>query len=718
MHDKTFPKPRCSPSTFGYTGKEYSRIFSNRTFVTCQEKTQILEDIIYINQTTRTLHMTCNGWYYLGNPSSDELLGIYKYHGKAVKYTQPVQLNNGEEWAFGSCSSPDLIEGATYQIYSTDTIKAEIKDKMYEQAEKFQTDSIKPLTILNIFLDSISRKNLYRNLPDTLKYLNALDPKKFRVFDYKLHDALADNSLPNLFPLWKGEFFQEQTIEERTANKFQETDLLGENAIWNIMRSRGWATMFAAEFCNFYFSYGIGRKPSVNHLTTKFWCAAEPLAGYNDVLPDQRCIGNKNSHEYILNYTLQFVKEYTGLNKYAHVMSVPAHESSGNVIKTVDKDLKNFLKEILNTKDELVIFLAADHGMRYGEWYKLENGGQEHRLPMLLVIVSNGVLERIRTAEEALAYNANRLFTKFDMRSTIEHLSMVPYFKDYRKDEVKNATGPVSIFLNKISDERNCESVGINAEYCVCPRYISFENFEKNRIAQYAANVVIEQINTDAVSNFNPVAQLCKKIELKEITAAQWTSQEFKMLIKVNFTIEADELIEFQSTLMLFGNHMKTLDRSQSYGFLPYYSNGKRFMRITDIRNNYLNEFCEELSIKNSISPNLCICKSLVELEREQTRLLESIGNNYIYTVSNQFETCKSACEDLYMTCSSVGTGILNTCKVLNKKGFCLMCTHSDSLEDYGINNFSCWTYRKYIENPCETLGKNRRPCACNPLYQ
>ena len=69
----------------------------------------------------------------------------------------------------------------------------------------------------------------------------------------------------------------------------------------------------------------------------------------------------------MLNYTLQYVKNYQGINKWAHVMMVPAHENSGTVVSTLDEDLASFFKGLFETTDEFVVFLMADHGPRYGE---------------------------------------------------------------------------------------------------------------------------------------------------------------------------------------------------------------------------------------------------------------------------------------------------------------------------------------------------------------
>ena len=662
--------------------------------------------------------MSCQGWYYLGNPASQELLGIYKFHDKAQRYTQPVKLANGEEWALGSCTDSETIEGATYQIFVNESSKAEVRDRMREHSQKFNTTQIKPLTVINLFLDSISRKNFYRHLPATTEFLNALSGDKFRVFDYKLHEALGDNSVPNLYPLWTGEFFTGQSKEEREYNKVQVRDILGDQALWNLMRSRGWATLFAAEFCNNYFAYAAGKKPAVHHLASRFWCAAEAKAGFNDISTAQRCIGNKNSHQFMLNYTLQFVQEYSGLNKYAHVMSVTAHESTGTVIRSLDSDLRDFLQKITETSDELVLFLAADHGMRYGEWYKLENGGQEHRMPMLFVVVSQGLLKRLGHAAESLAFNANRLFTKFDMRSSIEHLSLVPYLDSYRSTDLfPNASEAVSIFLHKISDERNCESVGIDAEYCICPRYINYTSTD-GTLVKHVAKTLVELINAEAVYNNNTGFNICRRISIDRITMAQWVSQQYKILVKVNFTVNEAELVQFQGTAMVFGTPMKTPKSKESYGFLPYYYSGKRMLRVIDVKNTYANKFCYEISLLKGVSPNLCICRSLEEIEVDEQELVREIEDRYTYKISRQSESCERACERRGMRCSEIGSGLMNTCGAMTRRGVCYKCNFHSPPEEYGINGFVCNSYGKFIEDSCSAVGINRRVCGCEAIKE
>ena len=58
---------------------------------------------------------------------------------------------------------------------------------------------------------------------------------------------------------------------------------------------------------------------------------------------------------------------------------------------TIDEDLTWFLSQILD--DNSVVFLEADHGMRYGDWYSSQEAFAESKLPVLFFIGPTAVLD-------------------------------------------------------------------------------------------------------------------------------------------------------------------------------------------------------------------------------------------------------------------------------------------------------------------------------------
>lgn len=242
--DSRDPPLRCVPESFGYTEQEAAKIFPYVGYPTCPEKMKTYEPIIQIH-ANHTLTMKCKngkGWYYLGIDPKKEKLGFDTYKGEGKKYKGPVELNNKEEWAYGTCEEgkSTLLEGATYThtpdpevILRTKTIMKE----MQEQAEiKYNETKTRPLTVLMLVFDSISRKHFYRKLPKTVEYLNKLDASKFRVNDFKIQNVMGDNSLPNVYPVWTGKPLPNISTSKKNENKMKEDDLIGDKAIWKHLR--------------------------------------------------------------------------------------------------------------------------------------------------------------------------------------------------------------------------------------------------------------------------------------------------------------------------------------------------------------------------------------------------------------------------------------------------------------------------------------------------
>ena len=287
--DPRDPPLTCVPESFGYSREQGDRLFPFVGYPTCEEKSHTPYPILTLDLDADTLTMNCSngkGWYYLGVPPSDERLGWDHYTGEAHEYKgKPVTLD-GKEWAFGTCDKEKItkLEGAAYRLRAKpevlERVKADMREKQAEAKEKYGETETRPLTVLFVVMDSLSRKHFFRKLKQTAEYLNRIDPEKFRVFDFKMHNVMGDNSIPNVYPVWTGQPLNNLNDAQRDHNKKQETDLTGDSALWSKLKSQGFATMFLAEFCDNYFSSAIGRRPQVDHTAQLFWCAAERLSGF------------------------------------------------------------------------------------------------------------------------------------------------------------------------------------------------------------------------------------------------------------------------------------------------------------------------------------------------------------------------------------------------------------------------------------------------------
>ena len=88
-----------------------------------------------------------------------------------------MQLDN-EEWAYGTCD-PDkntLVEGVAYTHRPIPGMIDKTKAKMAEQQAKINPGKpTKPVSVVILTIDSLSRKQFFRKLPKTHAYINSLD---------------------------------------------------------------------------------------------------------------------------------------------------------------------------------------------------------------------------------------------------------------------------------------------------------------------------------------------------------------------------------------------------------------------------------------------------------------------------------------------------------------------------------------------------------------
>jgi hypothetical protein len=101
---------------------------------------------------------------------------------------------------------------------------------------------------------------------------------------------------------------------------------------------------------------------------------------------------------------------YKDLNQWIYLHLDTAHEASGQHAGLLDLDLPEHLELILD--DRTIVFLEADHGMRYGEWYQSESGYFEHKLPAFFIIAPTGILDKIEGSYGNLYHNTMRITSK------------------------------------------------------------------------------------------------------------------------------------------------------------------------------------------------------------------------------------------------------------------------------------------------------------------
>ena len=121
----------------------------------------------------------------------------------------------------------------------------------------------------------------------------------------------------------------------------------------------------------------------------------------------------------------------------------------------MDKELPNFLEKILTTNT--ILFLEADHGMRYGDWYTEETAHYEMKLPAFFIVAPTQILNGIKMSYSTLYYNSFLLTGKYDIRHSI--LGIVKRMFNTKVDWA----GGVDLFKKRIDPNRTCKDLDIEA---------------------------------------------------------------------------------------------------------------------------------------------------------------------------------------------------------------------------------------------------------------
>jgi len=441
----------------------------------------------------------------------------------------------------------------------------------------------------------------------------------------------------------------------------------------------------------------------------------------------QRCIGNKNSHWYSLNYTLDFVHAYTGLNKWAHVMSLAGHEDSGTVVETLDADLTDFLQKLLQTKDELVLFIMGDHGMRYGEWFKVLDGSHEHKLPMLLTVVSTSLLRDIPNSADTLDHNTLRLVSKLDLHNTAKYLGDVPYYRGYSSKDWSTETGN-SLFISKIPNFRTCDSIKIPPYFCSCLKFYdlpkdiytspsSQEDKNTSALVNYFANRMLQQINDDSYTSFHSeMGHICRKLSLNRIESVQWQYLDrsrhfYKFVLSVN----EHKFARFEGVMLISATYMRPRCLEQGYGVIPMYESGRRQYRVMYVkRQDAYAGLCEDMCRLKLISAPLCICDKLEKIAYKEPYLLEVLRLGYEIGLGKEAESCEEFCEGKGLLCEEKGINASNLCREMEKMTECGGCYEAENQLAYpGVRAGDCFVSRADRFSCSAKEAGIARVCAC-----
>ncbi|CAG9332912.1 unnamed protein product [Blepharisma stoltei] len=527
------PNITCNPPIFSYKPSQIALKFpyAKRKF-SCGEEGDIF--MIQENNITINCEEGENPEISLGTDPEDELLeSPLAPKWKAYKDAQDIGRT---EFGFAKCGS-DKRQGFLHNKFSKSASKrAQERRKATEKKAKM-TEPSKPLTVLVIVFDSVSRQHFYRMLAETVSFMNnsiasGAYAENFALYDFQIEHSIYINTMSNIIPLLLGKPEEDAKAKVKglkLANNYQEDFAKNQkDALWKYYENFGFVTMFGWENRSGWLSKIIGRKVLADHVVNNLYSSAGKLVGLCLGCLKEMCLGNHYSHQYLFNYTKEFIENYKGHHKFAYNHYDTGHEDTGSVIKTADSDLASLLKDILDfhskNNEELALFLTSDHGLGVGIWSRNEEGIMEHLLPFNFLIASKSLIEKLGPdTHENLLHNTQHLTSKQDTHLSLKHLAYAPYKKITKKSQeyknLKNGQTALSLFLEKIKDDRNCKDIGSGLEWCACLDYkeISLEDYKDlaERIADQGAIEINKKHKNERVTYYCATIEVGEVIEIK-----------------------------------------------------------------------------------------------------------------------------------------------------------------------------------------------------------
>ena len=556
----------CTPYSYGYTDKMAAELFKPRKLTECKENSNIIET------TSSYIKIQCEesiGNYIIGGRGNYQKLGkrSLTYKWSEINNNQ-IDFNN-KEFIIVKCRKTQ--KQAFRVLHFSQEASNRSKNITLKIESLLKISKNKPIGIYIIMLDSVSRKHFYRNLPNTIHYLNSKtlqSNSSLVVYDFLINNAHDFHTTANIIPFLFG-----KTVEthESITNNLKRTNpsdnnaykYIQESSLWKFYERLGYVTAFDWDTIKDNFNNHIGRKVYADHTPLDFWSAAAKVFKYDDFTARQNCFGEKRHQYFVLDYLNQFNRKYSGHNRFGYFHISVGHEWSGFYIKTLDKDFIPFFDEFFNYYDnadeDFVLLISGDHGRSIWEWDTYLEGFMESELPIQLIITNKELISKFgKETHENLLHNTKRLVSRGDWHVTLKHLALIPYgnidissdtYENFKSESISNNS--LSLFLEKIPDNRLCDDVKIPKSYCSCRNY---ENITSEVIKYESLNLLnktIEEINLSFIMKDNT----CNNIDIKEIISIESfllrDALKYSIQIKIIYTLANFPNIRIQFIIYL-----------------------------------------------------------------------------------------------------------------------------------------------------------------------
>ena len=462
----------CSFPEYNFSSEEELKIWNYSKYPNCKTESK---DLVYIDKDSIVAKCQDNLIPdFAENLKIPEKLGGNR---KAIPKWVPFASNTSLiDFVFVRCRLKSIYSFVFLRPSLTASEKAKKNAETIRSEYNFTENDM--TSVLLLTFDSVSRGSAYRNLKESMKFLKS-EQDNFISYEFLNPGVPELHTQDNIAQILFGETRYKIQKKIGTRLPFSLTKAYLEHqkrAIWSHYSRLGYVTMLLHDSVWDYLTSLTGSDILADHVLANYWKMVWTVYGFHDHQDGQRCIGTQNSHNISFTYIYDFFNIYPHNNKFSYVHLDAAHENSGN-IQTVDDDLHNFLKSLINLfnsrNETFLIFLIGDHGQKRKRMQFDIRNRYEGAQPLSFIITSN----HLSQYKETLSHNSKHLFSRYDLHLTLKDFSFYPYTKnsesiysELKKDLEVNDV--VSLLKYKISPNRKCQDIGVPFEHCPCSEFV------------------------------------------------------------------------------------------------------------------------------------------------------------------------------------------------------------------------------------------------------
>ncbi|XP_069689080.1 uncharacterized protein [Periplaneta americana] len=451
----------------------------------------------------------------------------YYHVGECSSFEDEVTLKPQEEFVLVKCF--DLTQkGKKKEVYTNGHVVVPVKPIAKSKQETVASDGRRRPSVLLLGFDSMSRLNLLRTMPQTVRHL-----RERGWLELLGYNKVGENTLPNLAAILTGHSNEQlrKTCWPSSSKKFDNCTF-----IWKEFSQLGYVTVYAEdEPTSSTFNY---HKTGFVEPPTDYYLRPFLLAAQNRMSVKKRdymaiCLGPTPTSEYLLRYVTDIVSVFksalyfmlTWINNFSH--------SSSSTPTVMDDRVLQFFHELEDTgtlNSSLVVFLS-DHGMRWGDIRKTSVGWLEERLPFIYIWVPEWFKEEHPEWYKNLEINKHRLSSPFDLHMTLRNLLE-------GSDNVTGCPGcpKCRSLFSELPADRSCEDAGITPNWCTCDKYRSMSTDDKT--VRDVALFVLAEINSRVKKALNG-SSVCAELAFNHV---------INMKRKIQVGPYDDYVVEFDTT--------------------------------------------------------------------------------------------------------------------------------------------------------------------------